>query len=118
MSRGSARPRTPSCNQESPEPKTAFSIIHESARPKTPSVICESGRPKTASALHESARPKTAPSTREKTQPLVSFEEFNKQFCNLKVQFDSHGYVIPQKYFPPEMDMAVQGKQIPLSESK
>lgn len=116
MSRGSARPNTPSCHQESPEPKTAFSIIHESARPN--SVICESGRPKTAPSRHESARPTTAPSTHEKTQPIVSFEEFNKQFCNLKVQFDSYGYVIPQKYFPPEMDMAVQGKQIPLSESK
>lgn len=90
--------------------RTAFS-----GRPRTASSSREQQRPKTP-IVHDLSRPKSSCSTREKTEPVISFEEFNKQFNNLKVKFDSHGYVIPQKYFPPEYDLAIQGKHVSLSE--
>ncbi|XP_063434327.1 uncharacterized protein LOC134715806 [Mytilus trossulus] len=73
------------------------------ARPKTPA------RPKTASVVQEQNT-----LYNEKSQPVVSFDEFNKQFT--KLRFDSNGYVVHPYSCPPEVNIGVQGTHVQLSE--
>lgn len=79
------------------------------ARPKTPAT----GRPKTASSVQQ----QNSNVTTESSKPIISFDEFNKQFS--KVKFDNCGYVVHPYSCPWEIaQFGVQGKQVQLSDSK